>query len=255
MKKLTLITISIISLAVLATSFMACAANVPSSPQPTVTVKATETVTATPAPITVTAPAPAPVTVTVTPTPSPTITISPTGVPEAYPVEKYNNPSFLVGQDIIGYNKTPQSDGTIKQTPIYQDVFLNLGKWGFLTKKDATFVPHIPTISARDDWFARFQIGGVKIPFAINWGYMIKPNKPDTYLTYGLWKDDYFKNTYYNSPNLLDGRSLGNDSYVSAEGIHLQFVGQEGNFVVLLRTNNPDDILGWWFKYGGEPLK
>lgn len=252
MKKLICLIVSISCLAVLVTGLIACSASVPPPPQPTITVRATETVTATPPPVTVTAPAPAPVTVTVTPSPSPTITSQPTISPEVYPVDMFNNPSFLVGQDVVGYNKTPLSDGTIKQTPIYKDVYINMDNWGFLTKKDAIFVPRIPTISDRDDWFVRFNITATKLPFTINWGYKIKPNKPETTLSYGLWKEEYFKNTYYSAPRLLEGRSLGNDTYVSAEGIHLQFVGQEGSFVVLLRTNNPDDVLGWWIKYGGE---
>jgi hypothetical protein len=255
MKKFPTISIFLALICVVMFMFSSCATNTPgaSQPVPTVTVISTVVVTSV-------------ATVTVTPTatsastsyspiqPTTTRPISSSPTPTV-PVEDNNNvnnnPLFFTGKDITGYNKIPQSDGSSIQTPVYQEKVVEQQLGGFFTKKDAVFVPRIPTVTDIDDWFIRFD-SKFKIPWFINWGYTTKNSNSKNNITLKLYTKDDFDTYYYKNPAFLISGGIGTDQGITDKGIHGLSVPTSGSFVAVIRTNNSDEIQDWWIKFGGQ---
>lgn len=200
-------------------------------------------------------------TVTVTPAAKNTLTtpvpVSPTSTavtnPAVSQIDSNNNGHFYLRTDISGYNKKLQPDGTYTQIPIYQEIFVDWRLGGFFTPKDAIFVPRIPTITDHDDWFFRFDNRNEFKPvWIINWGYFLKSNTQPTNVALYIFKNDFFNAYYYKNPsNLLPG-TIGMDRGVSNNGIRALGMPDYGSYTVLIRTDNSDNVLGWWMKFGGE---
>lgn len=225
-----------------------------SPPKPVPTITTTATITVTPPPITtvqtVTA-TPPPVTVTVSPSPSPTIVASPENTPVISSIEANNNPHFFTGQNILGYTQTMNAGGSITQTPVTQDLYSDLVLGGFYNQNDATFVPHIPSITNQDAWILKFTVPTFKLPVDVNWGYVAKPNTNPTLsltiFTFGDFKSRYIQNPY----TLNNAPGIASENYISRLGVHLQYLRDEGDYIIYVQTNNADNILGWWLKFGG----
>jgi hypothetical protein len=225
----------------------------------TVTVTATKTVTATS-------------TVTSTPTNTPPqSSISPTSKPTVSPaqsttpassspvpdinslIQKNNNGHFLIGREITGYDKTLQPDGSYIQTPLYKDTYYDFDLLGFITNQGALFASRIPTFTDYDDFFQTFSTISFKYPtpFKVNWGFITKSNQVSAATSLKFYPQSYFEANYYKSPGNLTIGNTAPDLYVSAEGTHYAELNQYDNYAVLVRTDNPADILGWWIKIGG----
>ncbi len=241
----------------------------------TVTVPATVTVTSTatgttPAPqtVTVTVPAasspaasdlptktapPATTTVTVTPTSSPTKTAVPL-------FQEKNNAHFFMSKVIVNYNRTPQPDGSIKETPIYEDVYDDLVLGGFKTNQDAIYVPPIQTITTHGDWFVKIQLPSVpsyKSPWALNWGYSTVSTDAKVDVSLYVVRPDAFYSTYYNSPKSITvdkvGAFIPSNRGISEAGDYSYLISDVTNsYIILVRASDPESITGWWFKYGGK---
>jgi hypothetical protein len=205
----------------------------------TVTVTATTTVTVTPAPVTV----------TVTPEITPTQT---TPTPTFNEMDINNNPHFFFSKEITGYSTPVVLVGTPTPSPTYKENYLDLDLGGFFTNRDAYFDPRIPEFTNHDDWFYIFQLPVYKFPWIMNWGYITKSNSPDTTLTLSVYKKDVLANYYNKFQNIAAPPSLGQEKAISSSGVHCLQFNDSGTFVVLVKTNNADDIAGWWAKYGGE---
>ncbi len=253
--KRILIFVTIIALILpAALSLMSCTSTSAGSTNPSQSVS---TVT-----VTTTSTAVSTATVTVTPTikntspisitPSPTLPPV-TTTPATSQIDSNNNAHFYLRKDISGYTRKLEPDGTYSQTPIYEDIYVDWRLGGFFTIKDAIFVPRIPTMTDHDDWFFRFDnTNQFKSPWVINWGYVLKSNNPNTSVALYVFKKDYFDAYYYKNPSNLIPGSLGMDRGISSSGIRSLAMTDYGSYTGLIRTDNPDNILGWWVKFGGE---
>ena len=173
MKKTTLILAIVVILSIIAIILPSCTVtNSPSpspssspvsSTQPPVTVTTTQTAT-----VTVTQ---TPAVITVYPNPPPTVNTTPSNTPPASSVgDVNNNAHFFIGQDISGYTKTVNPDGSVTQSPVKQDLYLDLDLGGFYTQNEATFVPKIPDFTDQDQWILKFTVPTFKLPLVVNWG-------------------------------------------------------------------------------------
>jgi hypothetical protein len=239
----------IILLPILTLSLVACSLPGTNTSQPSPTITATNTVTNT---VTAT------ITATLTPGAVPPSSTTPPaasqepGTPVTPQLDIYRNADFFITQDIIGYTKTPLPDGTLIQSPISKDVFIKLDLGGFFTAREAVFVPEIPTITDYVDWFFSFDLPIYKPPWTLNWGYIAKSNTTDTDLSLFLFKKDVFKSNYASNQASLLGLKLNTNRITSEKGINSSLIRETGNFTVLLRANNTEDIAGWWVKIGGQ---
>jgi hypothetical protein len=241
----------------IAISLTACTPPGASSNQATVTVTATATATKT---ATTTA------TVTVTngltivpasPSVSPTATATPTpsssGVDVPAQIQKNNNGHFLIGREISGYNKVLQPDGSYVQTPIYRFVYYDFDLLSFTTNQGGIFAPRIPTFTDFDDWFVKFSTLSFlyPTPLKVNWGFVTKSGAVSDKTSMRFYTQTYFDANYYKAPANLALNNLAGDLTVSDDGVHFAEISLYENFVALIRTDNPGNILGWWIKIGG----
>jgi hypothetical protein len=204
----------------------------------TVTVPTTQTVAVTPSPSLITVPPPTTYTNPITP-------------PVISQIADNNNPHFFAGQDVSGYTKTVNVDGTTTQTPIVKDLYLDLEMGGFFTQKDAIFIPKISGVTEYDAWILNFTIPTFKLPILVNWGYI--PNNPQSPLSLTNWERGNFKTLYTtNQSLLLTGKGLAVDDLISTNGVHLSHINQQGNLIAFVRVTNASDIQGWWMKFGGN---
>jgi hypothetical protein len=229
------------------TVLTACTASPSVVTQPPVTVTATQTTIAT---VTVTPlssniiPPPLPTSYNMT-NPTPAVTPTQTNNPN-------NNAHFFVGRDISGYTKIVNPDGSITQSPVYKDLFLDLDLVGFFTDKDATFIPRVPGITDHDDWIVKITMPTIRLPFTLNWSYTMKDNKSKTSLKFSLWRFDDFKTYYNNNPIQLNTIGVAADKDISSEGVHYQQIREQTTYAALIRVSNPEDNAGWWIKVGGK---
>jgi hypothetical protein len=220
----------------------------------TSTVTSTATITSTPDTITIkptptSTPSPTPITTTVQPTPSQN--------------NQADNKTFFTTTIISGYTTTYSTDGTSKQTPVYQDLYFDMNLLGYYTSKDAIFVPRIQTITNQDDWFIRSQIQGSFLKsWTFNWGYTLNPSikttEPVT-VTFTIYDKEIFEKNYYLSPANLLFHDLKGDINPSTSGIQCKrLIYQEhtvifpNDYVFLIRTNNAAAVSDFWIKVGTE---
>ncbi len=241
-------------LAIMLISIISC-----SSPASNGTTSSTPSISITPTPSPSSTPTPSP-SPTPTPTPSlviptPTYTIVPSPSPSPTP-DPAKDKKFFIDRIISGYNKIPRPDGSFEQTPIYQDVFLDLNILGYYTKKEAIFVPRIPTLTDHDDWFIRVTLPGyLTKPWITNWGYTINksiPNADKATLSTTIYTKEMFDTNYYRHPDMLTSYDLKGDRGPSGSGIYGKYIATPGSYVILLRTNNADAIADFWVKLGTE---
>jgi hypothetical protein len=213
----------------------------PSSPAPVITQttpKPLATITPEP-PITV--PTPTTVVIPITPSPSP---------------DPSQDKSFFIDRVVSGYNKIPKPDGSFNQVPIFQDVYLNLNILGYYTKKDAYFVPRIPTVSDHDDWFIRLKLPGyLTKSWVVNWSYTVNKSSPaaeKANISATLYTQEIFDANYYLHPGLLLNYDLRGDRGPSSNGIYGKYISNPGSFVLLLRTNDASAISDFGVKLGTE---
>lgn len=155
---------------------------------------------------------------------------------------------FFVSRDIVGYKDAGvRPDGTVIKEPVYKDYFTDLNQVLYLTAKDATFVPRIPTVTDFDDWFIRTRIPDS--PWVLNWGVTSKSGSTGT-LTFTLYKKDDFNTNYYHRPDDLYKYDLGEDRGVSDTGVHGRYGRTLGDYVLLFRTNNVSETGNWWVRIG-----
>ena len=229
-----------------------CTATGTSSAQSTVTITATATQTKT---------ATSTVTVTSAPTNITTTAVSPTPAPPASSgnidvaaqIQKNNNGHFLIGREISSYNKVLQPDGSYIQTPIYRFVYYDFDLLSFTTNQGAIFVPRIPTFTDYDDWFVKFSTLSFlyPTPLKVNWAFITKSGTVSANTSMRFYTQSYFEANYYKSPGNLALNNLAGDLTVSDDGVHFSEISLYENFVALIRTDNPANILGWWIKIGG----
>jgi len=206
-----------------------------------------------------------PVTVTITQTPSPTvITATPSPSPTQLPVENpVDNKAFFTGRVITGYVDSYLMDGTLKQTPIYKELYFDLNLVGYYTQKDAIFVPRIPTFTTHDDWFIRPQYAGNFLKsWIFNWGYSIDKSKSTSEpvnVSLTVYHKDVFEKNYYLNPEDLILHDLKGETITSSTGIQCNWLENGNSFVVepseyafLIRTNNAAAVSDWWIKIGTE---
>ena len=244
MKKTTLFLAFILTLSITAIILSSCASNTTPLAPVTVTKTVTETLASTQVPATVTSTQ----TVTVTQTVAPAPLAATADVPQ---IANRNNSRFLVGRGITGYTKKVNIDGSITESPVYEDSFLDLNLSGFYTHEDAAFVAKVPTITNIDQWILNFKITTVNFPVVVNWGYITKSGKADPTLAFSIWRADLFKTLYSTNPaTLINGKGSTTELYLSADGVHVQNINEPYAYTALIHTQNTDDILGWWVKTG-----
>ncbi len=255
MKRKAFFTILIALLLMITISQLSCA-SAPASVPPktvtttqTVTVPTTQTMTVTPQTVTVT---PSPSLITV---PPPTTYTNPTTPPVISQITDNNNPHFFAGQDVSEYTKTVNADGSVTQTPVVKDLYLDVDLGGFFTQKDAIFIPKIPGVTTQDAWILNFAIPTFKLPFLINWGYMPAPNSPKSAFTLIVFERSNFKNIYNTNQASLTGGGLAHDDLIAANGVHLSHINQQGDLIAFVRVTNANDVQGWWIKFGGTAIK
>ncbi len=189
----------------------------------------------------------------VIPTPTNVLIPTPNPSPTSDPSK---DKSFFIDRVVSGYNKIPKPDGSFDQVPIYQDVYLNLNILGYYTKKDAYFVPRIPTLTDHDDWFIRLKLPGyLTKSWMVNWGYTINKSSPSAdkaTLSATIYTQEVFDANYYHHPDLLLSYDLRGDRGPSSNGIHGKFVQNPGSFVILFRTDDANAIADFWVKLGTE---
>lgn len=242
MKKTTLFMAFILTLTTVII-LSSCTSNTTPLAPVTVTKTVTETLASTQVPATITQTQT--VTVTQTVAPDPLVNSDP---PQ---IANQNNARFLVGRGITGNTKTVNIDGTISESPVYEDSFLDLNLLGFYTQKDAVFVAKIPTITNIDQWILKFNIPAVNLPVIVNWGYITKSGKADATFTFSIWDTDVFKTLYSTNPGtLISGKGTTNDLYVSSDGTHVQNINKTYEYTALILSQKSEDILGWWVKTG-----
>jgi hypothetical protein len=227
-------------------------------PSTTFTTSATsQTITDTSTPI----PSPTP-----SPFPTPTPTIIPTSTQPTTTTTQNpsDNKTFYTAKIISGYETTYLTNGTSKQTPVYQDLYFDLNPVGYYTSKDAIFVPRIPTIPDYDDWFIRPQYysGSFLKSWIFNWGYTIDPSiktKEPITLSFFVYPKNVFESKYYLNPGGLLFNDLKGDIEPSATGIKCKrlvyaeyTVINPNEYVFLIRTNNAAAISDFWIKVGTE---
>jgi len=222
----------------------------------TTTVASTATVTATlPAGATVPLPTTtvtATVTTTVTAAPAPSPSASPGGPDLAAQLQKNNNGHFLIGREISGYNRILQPDGSYVEIPQYRFVYYDFDLLNFTTNQGAVFVPRIPGFTDYDDWFVKFSTLSFlyPTPFKVNWAFVTKSGAVSSKTSLRFYQQSYFEANYYKNPGQLSLNIQGPDLSVDSAGIHFAELSLYDNFVALVRTDNPGDILGWWIKVG-----
>ena len=187
------------------------------------------------------------------PSSTPSASPSPSASPTPNPAE---DKTFYIDRIISGYSQTPRPDGSFEKTPIYQDIYLDLNILGYYTKKDAIFVPRIPTFTDHDDWFIILKIPSYLLkPWIMNWGYTINKSSPTSSsatLSATVYTQELFYANYYLHPDQLLGYDLKGDREPSSSGILCKYFQTPGNYVILLRTNAADAIGDFWFKIGTE---
>jgi hypothetical protein len=213
-------------------------------PATTQTVTATTTTTAT---ATLTS---APYTLTVT-APATTATASPT--PEVFGSDILKDAKFYTSRELTSYiTSTPNINGDRTLTPVYSDVYVDLQEIIRFTPADCIFAPPVPTITSHYDWFVRFNIPSANVkPWLMNWKYALKAGDTTTTLACYLFTQEEFEKDYFNYPKeLLVSDIRSGDKGTSESGIRARLMNQNGNFVILWRTNNPVNVIGWWVRIG-----
>jgi hypothetical protein len=206
-----------------------------------------------------------PNTITITQIPSPTATsVAPLPSPTQLPIENpADNKTFFTGRVITGYVDSYSMDGTLKQTPIYKELYFDLNLVGYYTPKDAIFVPRISTFTTYDDWFIRPQFSGNFLKsWIFNWGYSIdkskSTNEPAS-VSLTIYYKDVFEKNYYLNPGDLLFHDLKGETSTSSAGIQCRWLVNGNSYVVepseyafLIRTNNSAAVSDWWIKIGTE---
>jgi hypothetical protein len=206
-----------------------------------------------------------PNTITITQIPSPTVTsVAPSPSPTQLPIENpADNKTFFTGNVITGYIDSYLMDGTLKQTPIYKELYFDLNLVGYYTLKDAIFVPRIPTFTTHDDWFIRPQFSGNFLKsWIFNWGYSIDKSKSTNEpvsVSLSIYYKDVFEKNYYLNPGDLIFHDLKGETSTSSAGIQSRwlvngnsYVVEPSEYVFLIRTNNATVVSDWWIKIGTE---
>ena len=189
--------------------------------------------------------------------PNPTPSLSPTRTTIVSPTpDPAQDKNFYLDKIITGYNRVLKSDGTFEEIPVYQDMYFDLNILGYYTKKDAIFVPRIPTFTEHDDWFIRFRIPSYLLkPWVMNWGYAINKSSPaggSVAFSATVYYQDMFNANYYLHPDKILSYDLKGDRVPSSSGIYCKSFQTPGDYVILLRTNAADAIDDFWIKLGTE---
>ncbi len=189
-------------------------------------------------------------TVTVTLAPTPSTTNPATDISAI--LQKNNNGHFLIGREVASYNRILQPDGTYIETPVYRFVYYDFDLLSFTTNSGAIFVPRIPTFTDYDDWFVKFSTKSFlyPTPFKVNWALITKSGTVSPKTSLRFYQASYFNANYYNNPGNLAINNVGPDLTVDSSGVHFAELTLYEDFVALIRTDNPSDILGWWIKIG-----
>jgi hypothetical protein len=189
------------------------------------------------------------------------VTPSASATPTVAPLfQEKNNAHFFFTKVITSYVRTPQTDGTVKETPVYEDVYDDLVLGGFKTNQDATYVQPIPAVTTHGDWFVKIQLPSVpsfKAPWTLNWGYTTA--SPDTKVDFSLYvvRPDVFYANYYNNPKSITldkvGTIIPENRGISEAGERCYSLSDVTNsYIILVRASDPKAITGWWVKYGGK---
>ncbi len=252
-KKSVVILFLVISLILLVSCNAPIATQSP-TPSASITPTSSPTQTLSPTPsLSPTTNSPTPPAQTPTPTPSLSPTQTPSVSPTPNPAEDKN---FYIDKILSGYKQTLKPDGTFEQTPVYSDLYFEMNILGYYTKKDAVFVPRIPTFTDHDDWFIRIKIPSFLLkPWLMNWSYTLNNSSPSAAsatLDMTVYAEENFNANYYLHPDKLLEYDLKGDRAISSNGIRCKYFLNPGNYVILLRTNAADAIDDFWIKLGTE---
>ena len=181
-------------------------------------------------------------------------------IEETQVVDQYEQ--YFVKREITGYKKVGKLGDIDITEPEYEDIYMKLRtveRWEKKTSGDAK-----PSYNPSGGVWGYHWFKGLNIsvaPWVINWSYgsreftPLDPEGSEATFSANIVSKANF-DFYFRHPGdqglLFLLHEEGEYRGVSSDDVHCKVVQEPGDYVIVLTTKNPEDIVDWWLKIGVE---